>query len=191
MQTTALLDLIRQLQVRSPRSRDAGDMARLLGAFGGFGSPAIERPQPRPGCYSRTCLHECDRFELVLIDWAPGSKAPLHDHGGEHCWFVLLEGSLHVEDYRRLDGREIPGRASVEATGARTLHAGDVDVRFESFAVPDLHRVDAAGAVRAQSLHVYASPIRDYFVYDAAAGTCAPVRSTYDAVATIANGPRA
>ena len=187
MQTTALLDLIRRLQVRSPRLRDPADMAGLLGAFAASGRQLVESPQPGTARYARTRLHESDLFEVVLIEWAPGAKAPVHDHGGEHCWFVLLEGALHVEDYRRLDGGETAGRASVTATGARTLRAGDVDVRFESFAVPDLHRVDAAGPERAQSLHVYARPIREYLVYDAAAGTCAPVRSTYDAVWTISN----
>ena len=184
-QPNAFTDLVGQLSRVPPRDRAAAEMARVLHSLAVATHPHLDVPQPMAQRYTRTCLHASDRFEIVLIDWSPGAKAPIHDHGGQHCWFVLLEGSLRVEDFRRLDSGAVAGRASLDATGGRTLYAGDVDVRIEQIELYDLHRVEVAGAQRAQTLHVYAAPIREYFSYDAAAGTCTPVRSSYDAIRPI------
>ena len=188
MQTIALNALIREFQSRSPRRRHANEISQLLRAIGELGPLAIERPAPE-GRYTRTCLHQCDAFEIAVLDWAPGSVAQVHDHGGESCWFVLLDGTLQVDDYRRLDAGDVPGLARVEQVGAQTLHRSDVDVRIESVAVSDLHRVEAAATTGAQSLHVYANPIREYYRYDAGAGTCARRRSVYDAFRPVVASP--
>jgi cysteine dioxygenase len=53
---------------------------------------------PRRG-YARTLIHRDDAFELLVLSWAPGSRAPLHDHAGQDCWLVPLAGAFDLDDY--------------------------------------------------------------------------------------------
>ena len=111
--------------------------------------------------------------------------SPIHDHGGQHCWMLVLDGSLEVEDYVRVDAGDVPGHAEVSAAGSRTLRTGSVDLRSGRF---DLHRVSAAEGP-AVSLHLYAGPLNEYLVYDENARRCQSTRGTYDAVLSVFTEP--
>jgi predicted metal-dependent enzyme (double-stranded beta helix superfamily) len=170
--------LIESLRARGPLERDACDMAELLSeSLAAW--PFVPRLLSRPGSYTRTCAYQDRRFEIVLLNWTAGAVSPIHDHGGQHCWMFVLDGRLEVEDYVRLDVGDVPGYAHVEQSGARTLEAGETDLRSERF---DLHRVAAAGSGRAVSLHVYAGPLRQFLIYHEVARRCETVFGSYDDV---------
>ena len=40
--------------------------------------------------YTRNCIVENEKFELILLCWEPGQKTPIHDHGGEECWVKVI-----------------------------------------------------------------------------------------------------
>jgi cysteine dioxygenase len=171
-----LREFVADLRRTPPLARSQREMARLLAlAQAGTGlTPALPS---RPGAYTRTRAYADDRFEVLLLDWSPGASSPIHDHGGQHCWFVVLQGRLRVDDYVRVDARDVGGRAWLEAGDSRRLGPGDLDVRSGPF---DIHRVAAADDSRCVSLHVYARPLHGYLIYDERTHRCQPARGTYD-----------
>lgn len=174
-----LENLIGGLVQRPPLERTQAEMADLLDET--FTDPsAWNRPLVfREGGYTRTCAYYDNRFEVLLLNWAPGASSAIHDHGAEHCWLAVLQGRLHIDNYVRLDAGDDPGRALVVPTDSTTLDPGDLDLRSGRF---DIHRVAADHAAAAVSLHVYARPLRSFMTYDEYTQRCTPARGTYDEV---------
>ena len=93
---------VEDLRSLDPLRRGPEQMSRLLADA----SNAGERFEPfvkAPESYTRTCLYADDRFEVLVLDWAAGASSSIHDHGGQHCWFVVLEGNLVVQNYDRVE----------------------------------------------------------------------------------------
>ncbi|HEX4014507.1 MAG TPA: cysteine dioxygenase family protein [Candidatus Cybelea sp.] len=175
---TTLQALVDELKDRAPLDRELREMARLLSTAGA--SWAVPRPLvARANAYTRTSVHREGRFEVVLLNWAAGAFSGIHDHGGRHCWMSVLEGSLLVDDYARLDRGERAGYARIEARDSRLLGTGELDLRSGPF---DLHRVGATADAPAISLHVYAAPLQEYGVYDELSERCQTALGTYDDV---------
>jgi predicted metal-dependent enzyme (double-stranded beta helix superfamily) len=181
-----LRQLIDDLRVRAPLERGDSELAEMLSRRA-EGWAAGPRLISRPGGYTRTCAYRDPTFEVLLLNWAPGAASLIHDHGGMHCWMLVLDGELDVDDYVRLDRGEVAGYAHVEARDSRRLGPGETDVRSKRF---DLHRVTAAPGATAVSLHVYSGPLRRFLVYDEAARRCDPVTGTYDEVLSVYTGAR-
>jgi predicted metal-dependent enzyme (double-stranded beta helix superfamily) len=166
--------LIEDLRVRGPLDLDVGSiLARHWGQWKPGDRPLVSRA----GDYTRTQAYRDDRFEVLLLNWASGAASKIHDHGDQHCWMVVLEGLIEVEDYIRLDTGETPGYAHVERCGTQILEPGGLDLRSGRF---DLHRVSAAKNAAAVSLHVYAGPLQKFLVYDEAKRSCQEAGSVYD-----------
>jgi cysteine dioxygenase len=173
-----LRPLIDQLTLRTPLERSTSDMAELLAATRGPWLPG--RPLLKsPGGYTRTCVHRDERFEVLLLNWDAGAVSAVHDHGGQHCWMMVLDGMLQVDDYVRLDRADVPGVARVAARGSRLMPPGGLDLRCGPF---DLHRVSAVPDRPAVSLHVYAAPLAQFLIYDETKQSCQTMRGTYDEV---------
>jgi cysteine dioxygenase len=172
-----LHDLIVDLRRLPPLNRTIDDMARMLTQAS---AASLERPLvSRPDGYTRTCAYDDERFEVLLLNWAQGAVSSIHDHGGQHCWLVVLQGELRIDDYVRVDACDVPGYAVVEPRGSRTLAAGALDLRSGPL---DLHRVAQTGVAAAVSLHVYSRPLRDFLVYDERGRRCSPGCGEYDDV---------
>ena len=171
-----LRQLIDQLRVRGPSDRDSFEVSSLL-ARNAMGWDAGRPLVAKPGAYTRTCAYRDDGFELLLLNWAPGATSPIHDHGDQHCWMLVLDGQLDVEDYVRLDDGERKGYAHIEASGLQRLGPGETDMRSGRY---DLHRVTASSGRPTVSLHLYSGPLREYLIYDEFARRCEPTRGTYD-----------
>ncbi len=92
---------------------------------------------------------------------------------------LVLDGTLEVDDYVRLDAGETPGYAHVERCGSRRLDPGGMDLRSGRF---DLHRVGAIAKSPAVSLHVYSGPLRKFLVYDEAERRCQTAGAFYDEI---------
>ncbi|HYL27492.1 MAG TPA: cysteine dioxygenase family protein [Candidatus Nitrosotalea sp.] len=170
--------LIDELRFRGPLERGSSEVGGLLlqSVAEWQGGEALVA---RAGGYTRTCAYRGAQFEVLLLNWAPGAVSAIHDHGGQHCWMIVLDGRLEVEDYTRLDPGEVPGYAHVEARGCSRLEPGEMDLRSGRF---DLHRVAATNDAPAISLHVYAGPLRSYLIYEELARRCETARGSYDAV---------
>jgi predicted metal-dependent enzyme (double-stranded beta helix superfamily) len=173
-----LRQLIEDLRALAPLDRSAEGMRALLAA-GAHAWRGDMRLPLRAGGYTRTCAYRDEIFEVVLLNWAPGSTSAIHDHGDQHCWMIVLAGCLDVEDYRRLDSGMVHGYAFVAAHGSRSLEPGAMDLRAGRFA---LHRVSARADRSALSLHVYSAPLRRFLVYDERAYTCEAAYGAYDEI---------
>ncbi len=171
--------LVDDLRCTPPLDRSLGEMAHVLQSACRGGTALSQCLISRPKSYTRTCLYRDDRFEVLLLNWTPGAASALHDHGGQHCWLVVLEGRLDIEDYIRLDAGDVPGRARIDASGSRQLEPGGLDLRSGRF---DLHRVRASKDAPAVSLHVYSRPLQSFLIYDQAAQRCETAFGTYDEV---------
>ena len=135
--------------------------------------------ESRARSYTRTCAYFDDRFEVLLLHWSPGSASQIHDHGGQHCWLAVIDGTLAVENYDRLDDGTREGRATIAPRTSNVLETGELDLRSAPI---DIHRVTEVGKRGAVSLHVYAQPLRHFYVYDEFAQRCDRVSSRYDAL---------
>lgn len=171
--------LVEDLQLRGPLDRGPAEMGRILAAT----ADSLESLRTgllfQSGVYTRNCYYANDTFEILLLNWDAGATSPVHDHGDQHCWLIVLEGRLLIDDYVRLDRGETPGRAHVEARDSRMLGSGGLDLRSGRF---DLHRVTATTDAPAVSLHVYSRPMRRFLVYDENEGRCEIALGNYDAV---------
>lgn len=135
-----------------------------------------ERLPTIPYAYTRTRLMRTPHFEVVAMRWSPGSISPIHDHGISHCWVVMLEGALDVENFERDDDGS-GASVVLRSTGQLALGQGDVDHR----AGPrELHRVRNTTELMAYSLQLYSEPIETYTVVDARSAQARIVTATCD-----------
>jgi cysteine dioxygenase len=141
---------------------------------------SIPMPQTRnsPRRYTRTLLHRCDAFEILVLHWLPNCASSIHDHGGARCWLALASGTMNVENYIRRDTGTTEGYARIESSGREFLEPGAIDHRQDDI---HLHRC-MTGSDPAISLHVYAHPIDRFHAFDDRADKCSEVTSCYDAV---------
>ncbi|MBV9271876.1 MAG: cysteine dioxygenase family protein [Candidatus Eremiobacteraeota bacterium] len=168
----AFLDHLRRLTAADATDerfvRALLDVTPHIPTFAAFDAPATKSG------YRRTLLHREKAFELVAMRWNGGIETSVHDHGGQRCWFVVMDGTIGVENFRRVCGP--PGDVSVRSQGSALLFEGEVDARLTD---ADLHRclVPGEGAL---TLHLYANPLGEYNVYDLTAHSITKQRSSYD-----------
>ena len=104
----------------------------------------------------------------LLLDWSAGAVSAIHDHGGQHCWLVVVAGPASRGRFRA--GRCRPRAGTGVARSPRIARArgrASLDLRSGPF---DIHRVCADE--HAMSLHVYARPLDEFSVYDERAHRC-------------------
>ncbi len=130
--------------------------------------------------YTRTLLHKNADFELLALHWQPGALTSLHDHGGRQCWFAVVGGTMTVENYRRIDDGSSAGYARVSRLGEMSLVVGTIDYRADD---ADVHRCIAVN--RTTTLHLYATPLGVYHVFDERRNTIAETTSGYDAIVAV------
>ncbi len=130
-----------------------------------------------PGSYTRTLLLKQPDFELVAMQWSPGSLSELHDHGDARCWVAVLEGAIDVENFERRDVGS--PRADLSFASSLRLTSGDTDHRLNS---RELHRVRNTCETSAFSLQIYSPSIGEYHVFDANTGSYTIAVANYDCV---------
>jgi cysteine dioxygenase len=128
--------------------------------------------------YTRTLLHRCDDFEILVLHWLPNCTSAIHDHGGARCWLAVAGGTMKVENYIRRDTGKTAGYAHIERDGREVLPLGAIDYRQDDI---HLHRC-ITGADPAISLHVYAHPIERYHIFNDSTDRCSEVTPCYDAI---------
>jgi len=108
-------------------------------------------------CYTRNCIHEEEKYELILLCWESGQKTPIHDHGGEECWVRIVKGKLEERLYRMDEQREFDMLKSAISQKNEITYMTD----FMGF-----HSLKNISQKRSMSLHLYANPIKSCNVYD-------------------------
>ena len=139
------------------------------------GTPTTAHPGFR---YHLHLLHQDprDRFNIVSAIWlGSGGGSGIHDHGGRWVVEGVYRGQIHTTRYRRRNGGERPGLATLEATASTELRPTDVAHVLS----PDeeIHEFTNRGIEPAVSLHIYGGDVRGKTIhyFDLAAGTAEAV----------------
>lgn len=122
-------------------------------------------------CYTRNCIIDNDRFELILICWCEGHATPIHDHGGEECWVKVIEGEFKETIYKKNEDDEL---YSVKSSISK---ANDVTYMKDFMG---FHSLENVSNKRSMSLHLYAKPIRKCNVFDEDSKTFVNKNMFYD-----------
>ncbi len=111
--------------------------------------------------YTRNCIIENEKFELILLCWGEGQKTPIHDHGGEECWVKVIQGELKETRYK------IDEAGELKAAKSTISKTGDISYMIDFMGC---HRLENVTEGRSMSLHLYAKPIRNCKMYDENSG---------------------
>jgi cysteine dioxygenase len=125
-------------------------------------------------CYTRNCIIDNEKFELILICWCEGHRTPIHDHGGEECWVKVIEGEFKETIYKQNEAGELNFVKSSISKSNEITYMKD----FMGF-----HRLENLSNKRSISLHLYAKPIRKCKMFDEKSGTFMNKDLVYDTTA--------
>jgi predicted metal-dependent enzyme (double-stranded beta helix superfamily) len=125
--------------------------------------------------YTRNLVFKNEAFELLVICWNIGQRAPVHGHEGERCWSRVEQGSLLLCNYREVSENPlVVQRIGEPYLGERGHLDGPADIH--SVANPE------PAAQPAISLHLYSQPYDQCDIYDLTTNQKRRVRLRYDTV---------
>lgn len=107
--------------------------------------------------YTRNCLADNEKFELILICWQEGQITPIHNHGGEECWVRIIKGEFKETIYTEDES----GDLSVH----KTILSKENDVTY-MIDFMGVHSIANLSNNKSMSLHLYAKPIRSCKIFD-------------------------
>ncbi len=123
-----------------------------------------------PDKYTRHLIHREESFELLVMCWRPGQKAPVHGHEGEKCFMRVEEGTLQFTNY------------TLESTTPLRLTISDTVKGDPGFldGPADLHSVENIFQNNAVTFHLYAKPYGECDVFDIESGSIYRKKLIYD-----------
>jgi len=122
-------------------------------------------------CYTRNCIADTEKFELILICWCAGHQTSIHDHGGEECWVKVVEGEFKETIYKQ---DEV---GALKLTKTKFSKKNDVTYMKDFMG---FHRLENSANKRSMSLHLYAKPIRSCNVFNEVLKTFVHKELDYD-----------
>ncbi len=122
-------------------------------------------------CYTRNCIADTEKFELILICWCAGHQTSIHDHGGEECWVKVIEGEFKETLYKQDE------MGALKLTKTKFSKKNDVTYMKDFMG---FHRLENSANKRSMSLHLYAKPIRSCNVFNEVSKTFVHKELDYD-----------
>jgi len=126
--------------------------------------------------YTRNCILETEKFELILLCWEGGQITPIHDHGGEECWVKIIAGEFRETIYKKNDIGELN---SINSTISKP---NDISYMIDFMG---FHSLENLSKKRSMSLHLYAKPIRNCKIFDENARKFVHKELVYDTVSKL------
>ena len=175
MRYVAMDRLVEDLKVFAGRGFPVGDVSRYLSETL-IAPEALEPYLHRcESHYTRNLVHKDPDFEILVICWGPGQRAPIHGHEGELCFARVERGRLRFSNYALVSENPLrlePSAAPVDGDigfldGPAEIHAVDNPREFEA---------DAA------SLHIYSKPYAECDIYESERGPRRRVKLAYDSI---------
>ncbi|MEJ0090833.1 MAG: FAD/NAD(P)-binding protein [Limisphaerales bacterium] len=121
----------------------------------------------RASTYARRCVVRREKFELLVLTWAPGQGSVAHDHSGSLCGLKVVQGSLTEQLYAAgPDGQVRPTTASRLAAGQITVDPGVVVHAL-------INPADSGQTL--VTVHLYSPPLPEVRRYAVTTATPAPV----------------
>lgn len=122
-------------------------------------------------CYTRNCIVNNEKFELILLCWCEGHRTSIHDHGGEECWVKVIEGELKETIYKQNEVGELNIVKTAISKSNEVTYMKDI---------MGFHRLENLSNKRSLSLHLYAKAIRKCKSFDEKSGTFVNKDLSYD-----------
>ena len=115
--------------------------------------------------YARHALHldKLGRFAIIVMVWAPGQGAPVHDHGGLVCTEALYQGRLTCQAFTEA-GRE-GDVYTLRAGPPFEQQRGEAEVIVPPPAGSELHSIRNCSDQQAVTIHVYGGPLDQCSMY--------------------------
>jgi cysteine dioxygenase len=126
-------------------------------------------------CYTRNCIVDNEKFELILICWSAGQATQIHDHDGEECWVKVIEGQFKETIYKQNES----GDMNVVKTAISKQNDITYMKDFMGF-----HILENIAQKKSMSLHLYAKPIRKCRIYDVESKIFVDKKLGYDTIAS-------
>jgi cysteine dioxygenase len=124
-------------------------------------------------CYTRNCIADTEKFELILICWCAGHQTSIHDHGGEECWVKVIEGEFKETLYKQDE------MGILKLTKTKFSKKNDITYMKDFMG---FHRLENSANKRSMSLHLYAKPIRSCNVFNEVSKTFVHKELDYDTI---------
>ncbi len=171
-------DLAAALRLEFARDPTGVGAAALLERYAALGRDWRPYTLFHPGAYTRNLVDRTADYELLLLCWDEGQQSPIHNHEGQNCWMVVLEGPIEEQHYPFPDNGASGG--PLHPCGpVRTFAMGEVAFIRDEIA---LHVVRAPEQRRGVSLHLYARPFASCNCYCEHTGRVSRRELTYDSV---------
>lgn len=129
-------------------------------------------------CYTRNCIVNNEKFELILICWCKDHQTPIHDHGGEECWVKVIDGEFKETIYKQTEEGDLSSVRSSISKFNEVTYMKD----FMGF-----HRLKNIANKRSMTLHLYAKPIRNCRAFNEKSKTFIHRDLEYDTIADFKN----
>ncbi len=123
--------------------------------------------------YTRNCIVENDKFQLILLCWEEGQKTPIHDHGGEECWVKIIQGEFKETIYK------VNSSGELNLTKTSISKTGDISYMIDFMGCHCLENISSG---KSMSLHLYAKPIHNCNLFDEKSGKSTPKKLSYTTV---------
>ena len=108
-------------------------------------------------CYTRNCIVENEKFELILLCWNECQGTPIHDHGGEECWVKFIEGEFKETIYDKNENGSL--------THTKSILSKENDISY-MIDFMGFHKLENLSNKKGMSLHLYAKPIKSCNVFN-------------------------
>ena len=122
--------------------------------------------------YTRHLIYKDDNFELLLMCWKSGQKAPIHGHEGEKCFMRVEKGALQFTNYNLVSTDPLNLTKIESLKGEVGFLDGPADVH----SVENIYNEDSI------TFHIYAKPYSACDVYDINTGSIYRKELTYDSM---------
>ncbi|MBH51191.1 MAG: cysteine dioxygenase family protein [Candidatus Neomarinimicrobiota bacterium] len=122
--------------------------------------------------YTRHLVYKDDNFELLLMCWKSGQKAPIHGHEGEKCFMRVERGALQFTNYNLISTDPLTLTRIESLKGEVGFLDGPADVH----SVENIYDEDSI------TFHIYAKPYNECDVYDIETGSIYRKDLVYDSM---------
>lgn len=105
--------------------------------------------------YTRHCFRNTGDWEVLLLCWDVNQKTPVHAHGGQECWVMVVRGQIEENIFEQQD-------EDLSLKSNKICEQGNISYMNDEIG---LHTLGAHNG-RAVTLHLYAKPIGECKIFD-------------------------
>ena len=122
--------------------------------------------------YTRHLIYKDVDFEILIMCWKPGHKAPIHGHEGEKCFMRVEKGSLLFTNYNLISTSPLDLQKIDSIKGEVGYLDGPADI----------HSVENIYNENSITFHIYSKPYRECDIFDVKTGLIYRKKLEYDTV---------